>query len=828
MPQEILRGRDQARMIKEVVEAVCTKTCPEDSPVELPLHFQQWRIIFEALDGTFEEIKTFLHSSPPFSSEFGRTSNGEILLAYVSAKLAREMCELEVTWHRQGKILFAIPGIGHEVIGVALEHHLKQTDAVFPYYRQESVDLMRGGTVGDLLRMTAQREGDSHSGGRVLAGHPASAWRNEIAVISSVGANVLPSVGMAKAFSARCEKHIAVCHIGDASMAEGEVSEALQEAVISEDCPWILVVHNNGGGISTDAQEGSIHGDPIAVARGLVAHGLNIIEADATNVTDVFTSSKKAVELARRGKPVVLHFYNVYKRTHSTSDDPSRYSSPSRLKEREKLDSLTQLREVILNEDIVFGSVMQRIDELCKKTVLREGEKVLNSSDPNQELLYQHVYASNFFYGKVGMKEFHRLAQGAEDLLQSTREPHANYIEAISNEGPLLNMRQHETIVLAEELKRHPMLICYGQDIADYPALTWASLPDYLEQKIEKYGAEIEPQQFTALMDSLEKIQNGLGHELDTEIFALLADVMEGKGGVFKTTQYLQLLFGRHRIWNSRLAEASIVGTALGYSLAGFLPIVEIQFDAYWSPAYQQIVDQLSTLRWRSNGQFNPGMVIRIQGMNRLGGVGGIGHGDVILGKLISIPGIRVVTPADASEAGPLLRESIRVAREHGEVVIFLEPIMELNSSLGRYQGSDAHIPLGEAQVRQEGEDFLVLTYGNNVPLVEKAQLEWRKSGISATIINLRTLGVQTDWKTIVPYIEKHGKILIVETERGVNSAGSNLSAQISEHFFSLLDAPVARISARNFRTPAGKRNEEFALPQQGDIVEAGIQLANA
>jgi pyruvate/2-oxoglutarate/acetoin dehydrogenase E1 component len=198
----------------------------------------------------------------------------------------------------------------------------------------------------------------------------------------------------------------------------------------------------------------------------------------------------------------------------------------------------------------------------------------------------------------------------------------------------------------------------------------------------------------------------------------------------------------------------------------------------------------------------------------------------VILGKLIGIPGIRVVTPADASEAGPLLREALRLAREHNETVIFLEPIMEMNSSIGHLQDADAHLPLGEAKVRQEGADFLVLTYGNNVPLVEKAQTEWQKKGISATIVNLPSLGTQTDWKTVVPYIEKHGKVLIVETERGQGSAGANLSAQIGEHFFALLDAAPVRVSARNVRTPAGKKNEAYALPQVEDIVREGLELA--
>ena len=855
MSSDILRGRrDESHFIRESIEDVNPirhgqhpgLEAPWEEVLEImpvtraPLRAEQWRLIFTALGGVSSEAKNYLReiSSDP---RFHGVSNGQILLEYTTAVLTRELCELEITWHRQGKIPFAIPGFGHELVGVAIERHLRQSDAVYPYYRQEANDLMRGGTVKELLLLTAQKKADPHSGGRILAGHPASGWKNELPVISNVGAHTLTSVGIAQGLKLRrtqgkvaeawkrfnAPDAISVCHVGDASMAEGEVGEALQEAVKDGGCPFILVVHNNGSGISTDVREGSVAGDPIALARGLAQYGLKIIEVDGTNVQEVYDACREAVEYAReRGKPALVHVYGMYKRFHSSSDDPARYLSSSALAKKQVADPLPRLRAYLLENEIADAALLDRIKTLAHGKVLHSGKVVLATADPNPDDLYHNLHAPQFPYGEVGMKQFHPQAADFSDLLPSSRQRSVEYLRLIRTDTQPLNMRQHLTVVLAEEMKRDDRIILFGEDVADFSTETWNNFTDYLEQRLDDRAPEFTKNEIAAVLQASLLVAEGKGNEIEAKTFSLLVDLLGGKGGVFKTTQFLQILFGRGRVWNSRLAEASIVGTAIGYALGGFVPVVEIQFDSYWSPAYQQIVDQLATMRWRSNGQFGAGLVIRIQGMNRLGGVGGIGHGNVILGRLAAIPGIRVVTPADASEAGPLLRESIRLAQEHDEPVIFLEPIMELNTSFGHYQGKDARIPLGEAQVRQEGKDFVVLTYGNNIPLVEKAQEEWGKMGISATIINLRTLGVATDWATIVPWIEKLGKVMILETERKTGSAGADLSAGIAEHFFPLLDAPVKRLSARDIPTAAGKLNEEYELPQIKDIIRAGKELA--
>ncbi len=834
---KIIRRPLAAQDTRNEAENLYKKVLFIDPAADNPLRLEQWRIIRKAFGRHFDaEFKSELEE------EIHGVSRRQLLLEYTTAVLARELGELEIVKHRQSEIQFAIPGIGHEFVGVALQRHLRPFDAVSLYYRQESDYLYRGGTVWELWQMTAQRPGDPCSGGVVLAGHPCRVKSGILPTISSVGAHVLTAAGIARGLKLRrrqgineetfthfnSTEAISVCHIGDASMAQGEVMEALQEVLIHDGSPLLLVVNNNGGGISTDVEEGSINGDPIAAARGYERHGLKIWEVDGPDIEALYQSTQEAVAYVRTEyRPAVLAINNIYKLVHSSSDDPSRYKRPTELAAKKALDDpLPKLKQYLLELNVASSQTLDQIANLAKAKVAWAAEKTLTAGEGNPEKVYQHVFAPKFTYSPTAMSLFHPWASGELDLLQSSREAGVKYLEHWRSDTKKINMRQAITTTLAQEMARDDKIIVFGEDVADFSVHTLQALTDYFEQRLEERGDEFSSEQIETLLQLLPLVLGGKGYDIGVENFALMAEVLGGKGGVFKTTQFLQHLFGPNRVWNSRLAEASIVGTAIGYSLAGYLPIVEIQFDAYWSPAYQQIVDQLSTLRWRSGGQYSAGMVIRIQGMNRLGGVGGIGHGDVILGKLIGIPGIRTVTPADATEAGPLLREAIRLAREHQEPIIFLEPIMELNANMGYLQDSDVHLPLGEAQIHSEGQDFLVLSYGNNLPLVEKAKTEWEKESVSATIINLRTLGVQTDWQTIAPYLEKHGRVLIVETERGEGSAGANLSAQISEHFFSLLDAAPERISARNIRTPAGKKNEEYVLPQVQDIVTAGLRLA--
>lgn len=867
------RGHNEASTVATLVEKVGQlpdKKLTVEDPTQLPLRANQWRIVLQTLQQTRPElfkdngvIKNLseegkkIITTPLEDPDLQLQSTACLLMEYTTACLAREKGLWEVEAKKHEWIGFAIPGAGTELALISLERHAKPWDVVSYYYRQEAGDLYRGGTVDALLAQTVGSASDTHADGRQLAGHTSSRWRNQYPVISMVGAHVLTGVGAGQALGSREKlglqgylvkkeeaedpdsRPVSFVYIGDAGMAEGVVKEAVDEMLIRGGSRVVLVVIDNEGGISTSRFDGSVGEDPIAFCRGLQEYGLKVVDADGANLQELFDKSGEVVDAARKGQPVVYRIYNVPKITyHSTSDDMSRYKQPAYLARMRKLDPLPRFREYLIKHGVATEEELDLIEELAEKKVYSTGDKILKEAQTDQlppERLYTHVYAPQFQYGPqpIGEEIWKPGYPGEPERLQSTREPGVYYLDDEYRDDTFkLSMRQAINVTIAQEMKKDPRIIVCGQDDADFSRDDFEALGDHFEQKIELLRSEkgdvFSEEELERMSKALALIKEGRGYEVAPEDFAAVAAVVGGKGGVFKTTQFLQLLFGKERIWNSRLAEASIAETAIGYALEGFVPIVGIQFLAYAGPARVGLKDQLATLRWRSGGQFGAGVVIRIQGMSRLGGVGGIGHGEAAVSEFINIPGIRTVMPAHANEAGPLLREAIRIAREHGEPTVYIEPISLYNKSRGFYQGSEAHIPIGEAEIRQDGGEetsFVVLTWSNNLEIVEEAAEQWRGMGINPVIVNMRTLGPQTDWDTISPLIERHSKVMIVEAERGFGSAGTDLAARIAEFHWIDLDASIVRLSGRHMRTSAGKSDEVYQLPQVEHVVQKGKEL---
>ncbi len=799
----------------------------------------------------------------------------QLLTEYTTASLAREANEWEIDEYRsgKGKVRFAIQDRGMEALFLAIERHTKNTDPMTPYYRWRTADLHRGGSIRGQIAQTVGTESDPHSMGRQLPGHAASEVRGILAVTSWVAAHCLTGVGIGQAINLRERldmtegwrrfsdpEAVSIIYTGEAGMAEGEASEAVKALLDKGGSPVVFVVINNGGGISTLAEEGSTDGDPIAEYRGLEHKGLKIMDVDGSEMQGLFDAGKEAVTHARNNrKPVLLHIKNIPKiHAHSSSDDDRKYLPFQYLKHVQSLDPLPLLQRYLIEHKVITPQELEAIDDAVSQyvrgtprkdhetgiTFFEQGivQDVLNEHPPNPETLYQDVYAppAIFAPARIDSGGWQDLRMAELDQLGSTREPHVPYITHYKGEHDAdtfpITIRHAENLALAEEMKRHPEIIMFGQDVADFSMPVYPRLIEMFEERFRLFENAAGVNHFSGdayerMRDAIGKIQEGRGMEVEPVDFAMIAAVMEGKGGVFKTTQSLQMLFGPNRVWNSRLAESSIIGLATGYALAGFTPVVEIQFLPYLDPARNQLKNQLTTMSWRSKGQFHPGMVIRVQGMNRLGGIGAMGHSGANIADYINIPGLRVVMPAHANEAGGLLRESIRVARENGEVVLFIEPINLLNvPGTGYYQGSDAHIPLGEAEIVQEGDgkSFVVLTWSNNLLIVAEASQKWAKRTdrpFNPTLINMRSLGVETDWKTILPYLKRHSRVMIVESERYETSAGAGLSAKINERLFHHQDAPIVRLSARHIRTSAVRELEQYQIPQVDEVERSGIAL---
>ena len=304
----------------------------------------------------------------------------------------------------------------------------------------------------------------------------------------------------------------------------------------------------------------------------------------------------------------------------------------------------------------------------------------------------------------------------------------------------------------------------------------------------------------------IQAVNDALRTEMqrDPRVVVLGEDVAKF-GGVFRATQGLLDEFGSERVFDTPLAEAGIIGTAIGLSLYGFRPVPEIQFADFIYPAFDQIVNELAKMRYRSGGQYTCPLVIRTP---YGGGIrGGHYHSQSPEAYFVHTPGLKVVIPSNPYDAKGLLIAAVRDANP----VIFMEPKRVYRAARGQVPEGDYSVELGRAKVIKEGSDVTILTYGAMVyPVLEASEAAETEDRISSEVVDLRTL-MPYDIETILVSVKKTGRVVIVHEAPRTCGFGAELSAAISERALLHLQSPILRVTG--FDTPFPYALEEYYLP---------------
>jgi len=698
-------------------------------------------------------------ASPTTASQPVATSlsAAQLIAAYRNMYLSRRMDDKEIQLKRQNRIFFQISGAGHEAILTAAGMAIRsRSDWSLPYYRDRAFCLQLGVTPAEMFYEAVGAAADPASGGRQMPSHWGHRAYNIVSSSSPTGTQFLQAVGIAEA-SLRAK----LLGITEGFTEDEVVYVSTGEGATSEGEFW----------------------ESISTACNL---GLPVVYV----VEDNGYAISVPVEVNTPGG-------NISKLLGSF---PGLY-----------------IQEVDGCDFVASHAAMSRAVDYGRK---RKGPA----------LVHAHVirpYSHSLSDDEVMYRPT------TEREADAARDPIVNFPKWLIAEG---HATEQTLTALREEVDA--LVLAATDDALEQPQPT----PDTIYHGVysphvdpcgENFDTEDDPQ-FTGEPTTMVDLLNAcMKDEMrrDEKILVFGEDVadvsreqylssLKGKGGVFKVTWGLQKEFGGSRVYNSPLAEANIIGRAIGLALRGFKPVVEIQFFDYIWPAYMQLRDELATMRWRSNDAFSAPVVVR----TTYGGYirGAIYHSQTGASLFTHTPGLRVVCPSSALDANGLLRTAIRC----DDPVIFLEHKHLYRQTYNKacYPGPNFMIPFGKAKVVREGSDLTVVTYGATVQRALIAANHAAEQGVEVEVIDLRTLS-PWDRETVFASVRKTNRVIVGYEDSVSWGYGAEIAAAIADECFAWLDAPVKRVASTDTFVGYAPALEDAILPQVDDFKRAYADL---
>src|ERR1700739_25044 len=721
--------------------------------------------------------------APTTADASGSLNSQELINIYRLMYLSRRIDDREIFLKKQQKTFFQVSAAGHEALQVGAALALKPGyDWFFPYYRDRALCLTLGVTPTEMFLQLCAPVNAPSRGGRQIPTHWSSRPLNIVSTSSSTATQILHAVGCAEAgryftrhpeAAAKVEgdyraynevtfhgDEVVLACVGEGSTSQGEFWEALNTAS-NRRLPVIFMIEDNGYAISVPVEVNTSGGN---ISR-LVANfpNFHFEEIDGTDAEASLRAFQGPAEHCRPGNgPAFVpgHCIRIY--AESRADDNKLYRSAAEREADAMRDPIAKLQMRLLREGILTAEQINALEKEAENEAAEAAERALEAPLPELASIPRHVYSEDLDPTRAVFATETVQAAGAGPGKSASAKGIAPRTMA-----DLINACLHD------EMRRDPRIIVYGEDVAD------ASREDALSE-------------------------------------------VKGKGGVFKLTSGLQTEFGSQRVFTSPLAEANIVGRAVGYAARGMKPIVEIQFFDYIWPAVHQIHNELALMRWRSNGAWASPAVIRVPIGGYLTG-GAIYHSQSGESFFTHIPGLRVVFPSNALDANGLLRTAIRC----NDPVLFLEHKRLYRESYGRapYPGPDFAIPFGKAKIVRPGKDMTLVTYGALVPrAMQAAQTASRENGIEVEVIDLRTLSPY-DWDAIATSVRKTSRVIVAHEDMISWGYGAEIAARIADELFDDLDAPVKRIGAMDTFVAYQPVLEDAILPQPDTVLKAINEL---